>query len=304
MFANRPNFFHTITLGDYMFRIFSFKQVAVTAVILCILMIIGAVLNTFTPYIAVFSQTQAEIPIIMYHQISENESIFGDYVIPTALLKSDFQYMKENGITPISFADASDFVKTGKKLPKNPVIITFDDGERSFLTKVVPLLEEFRYHANINIVGALVDLYTENGDTDDRYAYLNNADIKILSENPLVELGCHSYNLHSLSERRGMGKLYGESDEDYKKIIEEDINKFNEKIKNLIGNVPTILAYPYGIRNDILFNFAKQSGFTVTLTCREAVNKITVGGDLYELGRYNRPYGKTSKEFFDKIYSR
>lgn len=287
-----------------MFHIFSFKQVAVTASIVCIAMIFGAILNAFTPYIDVFSQTQAEIPIIMYHQISENSSIFGDYVIPTSLLKSDFQYMKNNNITPISFADASDFVKGGKKLPNNPIIITFDDGERSFLTKVLPLLEEFGYHANINIVGALVDIYTESGDTDDRYAYLNNSDIKTLSESPLVELGCHSYNLHSLSERRGMGKLYGESDENYKKIIEEDINKFNKKFENLIGTVPNILAYPYGIRNDILFNFAKQSGFSVTLTCRETVNKITVGGDLYELGRYNRPYGKTSKEFFDKIYCR
>lgn len=281
-----------------MFRIFSFKQLAVISFGICIIMLSGALLNALAPYTDAFSQNAVEVPILMYHQISENSSIFGDYVIPTSLLKSDFEYMNSHGITPISFKSAADFIKSGKKLPKKPIIITFDDGERSFLTKVVPLLEKYNYPANINIVGALVDIYTENGDTDDRYAYLNNDDIKELFKNPLVELGCHSYNMHSLNGRRGMGKMYGESDENYKIAIEKDFSLFCEKTTKLIGCVPSVLAYPYGIRNDILSNCAKNNGFTVTLTCREKTNTLTVGGNLYELGRFNRPYGKTSEEFF------
>lgn len=210
--------------------------------------------------------------------------------------------MKTHGITPISLEQLRLYAQKGEKLPQKSVIITFDDGERSFITKVLPLLEKYKFPANVNLVGSLVELYTQNGDTDDRYAYLNEADIKSLSKNDLVTLGYHSYNLHSLSTRRGMGKIYGESAEAYKKLIYGDIEKFNALFEKITGEKTVVMAYPYGIKNDTLKNIVRECGFEITLTCRESVNKISVGDSLEELGRFNRPYGESSKSFFEKIY--
>lgn len=285
-----------------MFKILTFKQLSIIAFFVCLIMLLGAVLNMASPYVSAFSQNEISVPVIMYHQISENKSIWGDYVIPLSVLEEDFKYMKKNNINPVSFDDLRAFVEKGEKLPNNPIIITFDDGERSFLTKVLPLLEEYKFPANVNLVGSLVELYTENGDTDDRYAYLNAEDVKILSENKLVTLGCHSYNLHSLSNRRGMGKIYGESETDYKNLINYDIEKFNALYKDITGESTDIIAYPYGIKNETLEEIAEEKGFKITLTCREEVNTLTVGGGLENLGRFNRPYGKTSESFFQKIY--
>lgn len=285
-----------------MFKILTFKQLSIIAFFVCLIMLLGAVLNMASPYVSAFSQNEISVPVIMYHQISENKSIWGDYVIPLSVLEEDFKYMKKNNINPVSFDDLRAFVEKGEKLPNNPIIITFDDGERSFLTKVLPLLEEYKFPANVNLVGSLVELYTENGDTDDRYAYLNAEDVKILSENKLVTLGCHSYNLHSLSNRRGMGKIYGESETDYKNLINDDIEKFNALYKDITGESTDIIAYPYGIKNETLEEIAEEKGFKITLTCREEVNTLTVGGGLENLGRFNRPYGKTSESFFQKIY--
>lgn len=285
-----------------MFRIFTFKQIAIISFFLCLIMLLGSFFNTLSPYVAVFSQSTEKIPIIMYHQISENKSIWGEYVIPLSVLEEDFKYMKNHNITPISFEQLMLYAEKGEKLPQNPIILTFDDGERSFITKVLPLLEEYSYPANMNIVGSLVELYTKNGDTDDRYAYLNEKDIKDLAKNDLVSLGCHSYNLHSLSGRRGMGKIYGENEEAYKKLIYEDIGKFNTYFERITGAKTEIIAYPYGIKNETLKAIAREKGFKITLTCREEVNRISVGGSLEELGRFNRPYGYSSESFFDKIY--
>lgn len=265
-------------------------------------MLLGSLLNTLAPYVDVFSPSAKLIPIIMYHQISENKSIWGDYVIPLSVLEEDFKYMKNHNITPISFEQLELYVERGEKLPQNPIIITFDDGERSFITKVLPLLEEYEYPANMNLVGSLVELYTKNGDTDDRYAYLNESDVKKLAKNPLISLGCHSYNLHSLSTRRGMGKIYGESEEEYKELIYNDIENFNEDFERITGEKADIMAYPYGIKNETLKTIVREKGFKITLTCREESNKISVGSSLEELGRFNRPYGKSSKSFFEKIY--
>lgn len=285
-----------------MFKIFTFKQIAIMSFFLCLIMLLGSFLNTLAPYVNVFSQSAEEIPIIMYHQISENKSIWGDYVIPLSVLEEDFQYMKNNNINPISFEQLRLYVEKGEKLPENSVIITFDDGERSFITKVLPLLEEYSYPVNMNIVGSLVELYTENGETDDRYAYLNENDVKELARNDLITLGCHSYNLHSLSTRRGMGKIYGESEEKYKKLIYNDIEKFNAEYERITKEKTEIIAYPYGIKNDTLKSIVREKGFKITLTCREEANRISVGDSLEELGRFNRPYGKSSESFFEKIY--
>ena len=128
-----------------MFKIFTFKQIAIISFFLCLIMLLGSILNTLSPYVDAFSEIGEEIPIIMYHQISENKSIWGDYVIPLSVLEEDFKYMKNHNITPISFEQLKLYAEKGGKLPENPIIITFDDGERSFITKVLPLLEKYKY---------------------------------------------------------------------------------------------------------------------------------------------------------------
>lgn len=284
-----------------MYKIITYKRLAVTTAIICFTLIFSSAANTFSPVFAAVKNKEKEVLIVMYHQISENKALWGDYVIPKAQLREDFLYLKNNGFTPIKLQTLLDFVNGKASLPKKPVVITFDDGQRSFITKVLPLLEEFNFPANVNIVGSLVDLYTQNGDTDDRYAYLNWNDIKALSKNNLVEIGHHSYNLHSLSSRRGMGKKKTESDSEYLSAMKKDIEKLNNKLLENINERPIILAYPYGIRNDMLFNLVKEKGFVITLTCRESINKISVGDNLYELGRFNRPYGKSSHTFFSGL---
>ena len=286
-----------------MFKIFRFRQLAIISFFLCGIMLMGACLNAVSPYVTAMSQPQASVPIIMYHQIHKSSKSCGDYIIPLSTLHDDFEYMKQNNITPVSFAMLRDYVEKGTPLPQRSVVITFDDGEKSFLTKVVPLLEEFNYPANVNVIGSLVELYTKNGETDDSYAYLSENDIKTLNENPLVEMGCHTYNLHSLTNRRGVSQLYGEDDEKYNSIIENDIKRFNSLFTRLTGKAPTIFAYPYGIKNKNCDGIIKNNGFTVTLTCREAVNKLSPGSTLFDLGRFNRPYGISTDKFFGKIFN-
>lgn len=284
-----------------MYKTITYKSLAYISIVLSCLLILSSLTNTFLSAVVVFKEQEKKVIIVMYHQISENHALLGDYVIPTSLLKNDFEYLKNNGYTPVKIKDVLDFTKGNGDLPEKSVVITFDDGQRSFLTKVLPLLEEYNFPANINIVGSLVDLYSENGETDDRYAYLNWNDIKILSEHPLVEIGHHSYNFHSLGLRRGMGKIYGESNSAYGEIIKTDIRMLNDKLLSNAGFVPFIMAYPYGIKNKTLEEIVKSEGFSVTLSCRECINKISVGDELFDLGRFNRPYKYSTNTFFTEI---
>ncbi len=290
-------------MGDCMFRMFTYKNLGFLAAIICSFSFLISYFNYISPSIVASSSAGVRLPVIMYHHICNRESSWGDYVIPAYLLEEDFKYFKENNITPVSFKMIKAFIENGVELPEKPVILTFDDGQKSFLTKAVPLLEKYGFYANINIVGSLVELYTQNGDTNDSYAYLNKADIKLLSENDLIEIGCHTYNFHSLTGRKGIRRLPTESEEQYKEIIEADLKNFNELLFSITGKSTEIYAYPYGIRSDTALNIIKSRGYNVTLTCREAVNYINRDSQMYELGRFNRPYGISSENFFEKIFN-
>lgn len=272
----------------------------VTSFIVCIALVLVSILNATAPAVQASADTSVNIPVVMYHQISDRH--WGDYILSSEELRNDFQYFSDNHITPISFRQLRDFTEKGIPLPEKPIIITFDDGCRSFLTKVVPLLEEYGYPANVNIIGSLTELYTENGDTNDAYAYLNENDIKELSKNPLVEIGCHTYDLHHLSERRGMAKLSSESEEEYINFIKNDIKKFDDLYYDITGDKLTVFAYPYGIKNDILPQILQESGYKIILTSGERINKLSVGSSLTEIGRYNRPHNIGSDDFFRNLF--
>lgn len=283
-----------------MYVIFKSKRLVTLCAAAAFIAVLSGVICTFPSAKSAFSEKKTTLTVVMYHQISENSALWGDYVIPVSLLYEDFSYMKKSGYTPISVEELKAFSKEGKSLPEKPVLITFDDGEKSFLTKVLPLLKEFSYPATVAVVGSLTELYTKSGETDDRYAYLNWEDLKALANEPLVEIANHSYNMHSLNARRGMGKKEGETDEQYKESLKADFDELHKAFLKELNFKPTVLVYPYGIKNEILLNMAKSEGYTVTFTCAQKQNYLSPGDSLFELSRFNRPYGISAEEFFEK----
>ena len=61
-------------------------------------------------------------------------------------------------------------------------------------------------------------------------------------------------------------------------------------------------VYPFGAISDASLPILKELGFQATLTCEEKINYITKDADcLYGLGRYLRPAGMSSEEYFKNI---
>ena len=92
-----------------MYKILTYKKLVLFSVILSLVMVFSAVSNTFLPVLSVFNTDSHEVIVLMYHQISENSNLWGDYVIPTSLLKQDFEYLKSNNYTVIKIKDIIDF---------------------------------------------------------------------------------------------------------------------------------------------------------------------------------------------------
>ena len=249
------------------------------------------------------SEEYIKVPIIMYHSILKDPARSNKYTITPAVLEEDLKYIKADGYETITISDLISYVYADKPLPPKPIILTFDDGHYNNYGYLYPLLEKYDMKAVISIVGSYTDKFSETNEANLNYSYLRWKDINELISSGRVEFQNHTYNLHDNTHGRiGAKKKKGESDDEYKKILEEDINKLQNEFKENTGYVPTCFTYPFGGISNSSLDIIKELGFKASLSCEEGINKITKNpNSLYLLKRYNRPSYVSTYNIFKKF---
>ncbi len=272
------------------------------AAVLALALTAAFLLALFVPQEAGATPTEAggtvRVPIIMYHSVTPDAKNACDYIIPESTFRADMEYLRRSGYTAVFMSDLAAWEAGTAELPEKPVVITLDDGYLNGLTVVEPVLEELGMKAVISVVGSYTQQYAENGDRCPDYAYLTWDDIRALSQSGCVEIGSHTYAMHSLSPRRGCAKMRGESTPRYRQVLENDLGRLQTELWDKAGVKPTVFAYPYGFYSADSLAVLKQLGFTAALGCEEKINSLDRSADeLYHLGRFNRPAGISTADF-------
>ena len=134
------------------------------------------------------------------------------------------------------------------------------------------------------------------------YGYITTDDINEMIDSGYVEIQNHSYDMHTITPRRGVEQKRGETLDEYKKIISEDITKAQTFIKENTGTTPQCFVYPFGAESESTLQIIKDLGFLCTLTCTEKANTITKDPDsLYELGRFRRDRNESMAQLLSRI---
>ncbi len=252
------------------------------------------------------SQTNDEnkiaLPIIMYHHISKKQSALGDYVVSPEQFENDILYFQKLGYTSISVDELIKFSEGKFTMPEKPIMITFDDGYLSFYEYAFPILKKYNVKAVLSIIGRYTDLYSECDDRNVNYAHVTWDNVKELAKSGLVEIENHTYDLHTLNERKGSTIKAGESEDCYKQMLSSDIKTLQEKIKSATGKTPLAFTYPFGRMCKQSYQIISDMGFKVSFGCEEKVNYLDKENPyLYKLRRFNRASGKSSYYFFKNI---
>lgn len=285
-----------------LFKTIRFKpRTGIIAAAAAIVMLIGTVLIKGVPA----KSTAADgvsLPVIMYHGLLEDKSRMNTYVISVDEFRSDLQYLKDKGYSTVVVQDLIDYVKKGTPLPDKPIMLTFDDGFYNNYVYAYPLMKEFDYKMVLCPVGSYTDTFTESGDKHVEYSYLNWTDIKEMSDSGRVEIQSHTYDLHTMDRSHsGSKKVSGETSDQYRQRLVDDLGKMQDEITTQVGRTPTAFAYPYGAISKEALPILKELGFACTMTCESRTNTITKDPEsLYELGRYLRPHGISSAKYFEK----
>lgn len=240
------------------------------------------------------------MPVLMYHSVTADTA--SDYQVTQEQLREDLEYLTANGFEAVSVRQLVAYTNGTGQLPPKPVMLTFDDGFYNNLSLALPLLQEYGMCAVVSVVGQYTDVDAVNDPHMDAYSYLTWEDIRDLQASGLVEIGSHTYNLHSLDGRAGCSIMYGEDAVRYRAMLTEDLRHLQSRMQEETGTAPIAFAYPYGYICRESIPVLKELGFLCSFTCYERPNYITRNPEcLFGIDRYNRSGMVSTEAFFQKI---
>lgn len=291
--------------GDIMFKTFKLSAAVCIALSAALAAVAVVLLSGFSVSrekkpVMKEDSTSRVLPILMYHSVVNDPSLRGDYVITCDDLEQDIRWLTQNGYTPVFCNELPQFVSGSGKLPEKPVILSFDDGCYNNFYYVLPILEKYKVKAVFAVVGEWTVISAEEAEPSPVYSSMDTDNLRSLVYSGYCELANHTCSMHSLGEeggRRGVLPFAGEDDRDYRRALWGDLTDCAKVIK-AAGQQPTTLAYPYGFYTEQTEQLVKELGYTVTLSCEERVNTVSVGDYecLSGMGRFNRPADTTAEQ--------
>lgn len=278
------------------------KSFIVIAIIFSLIMMFAVSKQSVA--VETISEAKGEIslPIIMYHSFLKDEKMQGDYTVSPELFEADLKYITANGYTTVTVNDLIAYVYEGKDLPDKCIMLTFDDGYYNNYYYAYPLLKKYNCKAVISPIASMTEKFTYSGEVSISYGNFSVSEMQEMINSGYIEIQNHSYDMHTLTPRKGVEQKKGESFETYKNVITEDITKAQTYIKENTGTTPQCFVYPFGAESESTLQIIKDLGFLCTLTCTEKANTITKDPDsLYELGRFRRDRNESMAQLLSRI---
>lgn len=202
---------------------------------------------------------EVRIPILMYHSIC-NDDPNNSLMIPTEMFAEQMEWLSENNFTAMSMDEVIEAMNTGK-VPKRPVLITFDDGYADNYTNAFSALKNNNLKGTFFIIS---DTITEEGGY-----YMSTGMLKEMKEAGM-EIENHTANhleLNNLSREDAI----------------DSIKRGQEFLRSVIGANGNYLCYPVGRYSDETIEIQKELGIKAALTTQGGISSISDG--RYELKR-------------------
>lgn len=233
---------------------------------------------------------------LTFHDVRDDVLKTGDrdpYAISTQNLVQFFEWLKRSDWNPVSLKQITEARQKGTALPRNAVLISFDDGALSHYSRVFPLAKEYQ----IPVVFALVTSWM-NGNTKAIYeAYgqgneMTWAQVREMQRSGWVEFASHSHDLHqgilanpqNNQQPAAITRLYSailkryETQQEYEQRIVQDLKQSHEILRKEVGISPVAIIWPYGAVNVEAEKLAQKAGFPLSFSLgTDAVNRIHDG---------------------------
>ena len=215
--------------------------------------------------------------ILLYHRIAEPEHDIYKLSVSPENFENQLIYLSEK-FKIISLSELANSLKS-KRLNKDCLIITFDDGYADNLYNALPILEKHGIPATIFVItGKIGDstpfFWEESALEKDRGRCVNLEELKKLSSSKFIEIGAHTVNHLKLS---GIG-----AEEQDKEIAG------SKQTLNKLLDIPiSSFAYPFGGKeafDEDIVNLVRKNGFDYA--CSNIHKRVNKNTPLHILPRF------------------
>ena len=249
---------------------------------------------------------------LCYHDVRDDVDGIVDkdqMAVSTDNLIAQFEWLKAHNYTAISLDDVVAAKQGRRKLPKNAFLLTFDDGYKSFYSRVMPLLEQYNYPAVVALVGKWLQTPVGENvsyggkDIKPRGFFMSLEEIKTISQSPLIEIASHSHDLHRGIPANPQGntqpaaisfQYFGQEKnyEDkarYRQRIFQDLQKNRRFITQLTGKNPRAIVWPYGAFSTLSNEIAQSTGHQLLLTLESGINSVATSTPIKRILMQGNP---------------
>ncbi|HEV8437241.1 MAG TPA: polysaccharide deacetylase family protein [Methylomirabilota bacterium] len=194
------------------------------------------------------------VPILCYHNLgAENK---GRLTLAASKFQEQMRYLKANGYRVVSLGEFVEFTRLGRQLPQRSVVLTFDDGYRSFKEHAQPVLKELGFTATLFV-------YTD---------YVG-AGRNALSWQDLRELAAEGVDIQAHTKSHGdLRRTPGETDAQYARRMQTELVQPQELFQRYLGRRSSVIAYPYGSWDESVLGKVAEFGYVAGFSVRRQGN--------------------------------
>lgn len=218
-----------------------------------------------------------EIAAIAYHDVVLKSNA-DPYAITLKEFERQMDYLVREGYRPISLKMLDDARHGRGTLPPKPVLLTFDDGLKSYYENAFPVLKKHGFPSVVSIVTSWIDGRTAPEEVYTKFMTWDQ--LRELSRSSLVEVLSHTDDLHRTAPMNSWGaRLWSaitrtydaasgtyEAEEAHLRRVSADLARSAERIRAELGRAPIGVTWPYGKYDQVLINAAASLGMRYHLT--------------------------------------
>jgi len=218
--------------------------------------------------------TDLQVPILMYHYV-EYVQDKGDKTrislnTTPYTLEEEIKTLSDAGYTFMTNKELADVFDGKTKLPKKPILLTFDDGYRDFYTDAYPILKKYHAKATQYVIAGFLD----------RPNHLLTTQLEEIAQDGLVEIGAHTAH-HIWLKGQPLD------------IATYEIGQSKKILEALIHKPVVSFAYPFGAFDTQAIDEVKKSGFLTATSTIPGIDQTQANKDfLFRL----RPGGRVGQD--------
>lgn len=217
-----------------------------------------------------------EIAALVYHDITAKRTS-DPYAVTLHDFERQMEYLVRHGYEPVSLHTLEAARQGRATLPKKPVLLTFDDGLRSYYERAYPVLRRYGFPSVVSVVTSWLD---RRSIPDDDVQLMTWQQVRELARSPIVEIASHTDDLHrsvvanawgthmpaAVTRRYDVMAQDYESDAVHAARVKADLARSVERLREELGRLPVAIAWPYGEYDRTLVKAAADLGMLFHLT--------------------------------------